>query len=304
MKSGFVTIIGRPNVGKSTLLNQVVSSSLSIVTPKAQTTRDCLQGILTTEKGQIVFVDTPGVHTVKAGGLNEYMVNEAKRALEAPSLVWYMIDPQSALEHELRVIECLVERIPHPTPIFLIINKSDLPQMNPTQEQEIYSTLTQKGYSTIHRMKISAKNKTGIDLLMEKTWDLIEEGPMYYPDPEVLSDRPLRYFVSEKIREHIFLELNQELPYSCAVEINEFKENQAIPKIEATIFVERDSQKGIVIGKNASMLKRIGQAARLDIEKMMEKKIFLGLKVKILKDWSKSPSSLKTLGYAPQEVHL
>jgi GTP-binding protein Era len=296
-KSGFVAIIGRPNVGKSTLLNEVMGSDLSIVTPKAQTTRKNIRGILTTEKGQIVFIDTPGIHAVRAGGLNEIMVKDAKHALDGASLIWYLIEQSSQLEHENKVIECLPRNIP----IFLIKNKTDLPNMNPHSSDKIRDALKNRGCIIAKIFEISAKSKTGVDPLMESTWQLMEEGERYYPDPEMLSDRPVRFFVAEKIREHLFMALSQELPYSCDIELTAFKEQKDMFRIEATIHVERDSQKGIVIGKNGSMLKSIGQASREDIEKMLDKKVFLGLKVKVSKDWSHNENYLRLKGHFSEE---
>jgi GTP-binding protein Era len=293
-KSGFVAIIGRPNVGKSTLLNHLLGSMLSIVTPKAQTTRERVLGILTEKEGQIVFVDTPGIHKAKEGGINEYMVREAREALhpEGDSLaaIWYLVDPKSGMEHEAPVVELIAaalsgrNNVVKKTPLFLIFNKSDL----------ISKSL---GVHVVQDIRISAVKGLGTKELLSSTWALLPEGPLYYEDPDQLSDRPTRFFVSEKIREQLLLCLGDELPYSCGVEIEKFDEKAKPPRIEATIFVERESQKGIVVGKGGAKIKEIGQNARKTIEAFLGEHVFLGLKVKLLKDWTRNVETLERMGY-------
>lgn len=302
-KAGFIAIIGRPNSGKSTLLNTVLKSEISIVTPKAQTTRDQVLGILTEEKqGQIVFIDTPGIHRAREGGLNQYMVRQASLALEAPHIVWYLVDPASGIDHEQAVIE-LLERARLEVPLFLLINKTDTPESwiplstREKLENAITAALTAKGIKLTKTFRISALKGTGIEDLLAESWNLIPENPPYYPDPDQLSDRPTRFFVAEKIREQLFHCLGEELPYACAVEITQFKEDSVPPRIEATIHVERDSQKGMVIGDRGHKIKEIGQAARQEIEKFLGQKIFLGLKVNLLKNWSKDAETLRKMGY-------
>lgn len=298
--SGFVAIVGRPNAGKSTLLNHVLGSVLSIVTPKAQTTRERVLGILTEKEGQMVFIDTPGIHKARAGGINEYMVGEAREALDAPSCVWYLVDPRSKLEHEMAVIELLK---PVEAPIFVIMNKSDLfgkvvPEAQVEQlEETLEKALLERKLNFQGFIHLTAQTGKGVPGLVEKTWGLMPEGPLYYEDPDQLSDRPTRFFVSEKIREQLFLCLGEELPYSCGVEIEKFDEKAKPLRIEALIYVERDSQKGMVVGKGGSKIKEIGTQARKTIEDFLGQKIFLGLRVKVLKDWTQDVAALERMGY-------
>lgn len=311
-KSGFVAIIGRPNSGKSTLLNAILGMELSIVTPKAQTTREKVLGILTEKEDQIVFLDTPGIHRAKEGGLNHYMVNEAKEALEAPHLIWYLVDPSSAIQHEIPVLDIL-EKAKSDAPVCLLINKVDLLGSKKMNEQalesfisQIHSEMDSRQIKRIDTLKISGLNKNGVRELLDQTWAQIPEGPLYYPDTEQVSDRPLRFFVAEKIRERLYYLLGEEVPYSCAVEIEKFDENAKPLRIEANIYVERDSQKGIVIGNGGKKIKEIGQTAREAIEEFLGQKIFLGLKVKVLRDWTQHSESLKRMGYnlPEQKKHL
>jgi GTP-binding protein Era len=300
MKSGFVAIVGRPNAGKSTLLNAVLGSRVSIVTPKAQTTRERVLGILTEENGQIVFVDTPGIHKAKKGGINEYMVDEARHALESPTLVWYLVDPRSGLEHEKAVLELLEASR---SPIFLLMTKSDLLKHEPQRAgasalaHAIESELKRRELPVMRTLTISAEKRFCVKELLSATWEQMPEGPMYYPDEDQISDRPMRFFVAEKIREQLFLKLGDELPYSCAVQIESFDEAAKPPRIEATIHVERDSQKGMVIGKAGTKIKEIGSSARREVEDFLGEKVFLGLRVKVLKDWTRDAEALKRMGY-------
>jgi len=291
--AGFVAIIGRPNSGKSTLLNAVLGTELSIVTRKAQTTRERVLGILSEKTAQIVFVDTPGIHQAKEGGINAYMVHEAAQALDGPSAIWYVVDPTSMLFHEEAVISLLKKTS---APIFLLINKLDWKE-NAIFEQELAKRLEELKFNVSAVLKISAKKKKGLTELMDATWKLIPESPFYYPDEDQLSDRPTKFFVAEKIREQLYLQLGEELPYSCAVQIESYKEDSVPPRIEAIIHVERDSQKGMVVGKGGSKIKDIGTAARATIEEFLGEKIFLGLKVAVLKEWTRDAEALKRMGY-------
>lgn len=302
MKSGYTSIIGRPNAGKSTLLNRVLNSEISIVTPKAQTTREKVLGILTEPKGQIVFIDTPGIHRAKEGGINSYMMAEAQAALDAPDCVWYIVDPKSGIEFEAPVLELLVKV---KVPVLVIINKMDL-KIPGTQQftldnfvSALMNALKEREIDVKEVFKLSALKDPAESLtpLLEATWSLLPEGPAFYPDDQQLSDRPVRFFVAEKIREQLLLHLGEELPYSCAVLIEKFEENLALPRIEAVIYVERDSQKGMVIGAGGKKIKAIGMAARTGIESFVGNKVFLGLQVKVLKDWSRDTQALKQLGY-------
>jgi GTP-binding protein Era len=302
-KSGIIAIAGRPNSGKSTLLNRVMSTELSIVSPKAQTTRERVLGILSEKEGQIVFIDTPGIHNAKDGGINEFMMNEVREALEGASAIWYLVDPSSAIYHESRVIELL--KAAGNVPVFLIFNKMDLnksdeaTQLNLVRfEEEIRQKAVESGLTVRSVHQISALKGKGVGELLAQTWSILPEGPALYPDEEQLSDRPVKFFVAEKIRQQLLRQLGEEVPYSCAVKVETFKENVKPVRIEASIFVERDSQKSIVIGAAGSKIKAIGTAARGDIEEFLDQKIFLGLQVKVLKDWSRDKNRLKDLGYA------
>ena len=306
LKAGFIAIVGRPNSGKSTLLNAVMDSEISIVTPKAQTTRDQVVGILSqADVGQIVFIDTPGIHKAREGGLNQYMVNQAIAALESPHVIWYLVDPSSALEHEQPVIDLIARAVSgHSIPVFLLMNKIDFAESKKIPasrlegtEKDITQALKDKNVDVRAAFKISGLTKAGLPDLLAQSWALMPESPPYYPDQEQLSDRPTRFFVSEKIREQLYRNLGEEIPYSCAVEINKFDENPKLPRIEATIHVERESQKGMVIGGKGSKIKEIGQAARVEIEKFLGQKIFLGLKVDLLKNWSQNADALRKMGY-------
>lgn len=299
--AGFVAIVGRPNAGKSTLLNAVLGTKLSIVTPKAQTTRERVLGILTEEnKRQIVFIDTPGIHKAKPGGINEFMVNEAKTALEGPSVVWYLIDPSSALEHEMTVIDLLAAA--PGSEIFVLFNKVDLKgymftgEMFETIQVTVMAELEKRGLK-VRPFKISAEKEKGVSELLAETWKLIPEHPFFYPDEDQMSDRPTRFFVAEKVREQLFRCLGDELPYSCAVEISSFDEDSKPPRIEAVIHVERDSQKGMVIGKAGAKIKEIGTNARSEVEEFLGHKVYLGLKVDVIKDWTKDAKAMKKMGY-------
>jgi len=317
-KSGFIAIIGRPNAGKSTLLNSVLGSKISIVTPKAQTTRERVLGILTEEnQGQIIFIDTPGIHKAKEGGLNAYMVQEAREAIEAPHAIWYVIDPSSLIEgvkHESTVIGLLAEAYKkfesqNRPSLFVLINKLDRLGKSAKEKiagplEELKSLFQDQNIPVQQILWISALETSGVAQLLEESWSQLPEGPLYYPDTEQLSDRPARFFVAEKIREQLFMKLGEEIPYSCAVEINKFEEPQVknLTRIEATIYVERDSQKGMVVGKGGKKIKEIGQAARMEIESFLGGPVFLGLQVKVLKEWSRDAESLKKMGYfLPQD---
>jgi GTP-binding protein Era len=299
-KAGMVAIIGRPNAGKSTLMNRVIGSRLSIVTRKAQTTREMVRGILTEEeKGQMVFLDTPGIHRAKRGGINESMVFAAAQALEAPDAVWYLVDPQSAPEHEKLVLEAL-QKAPRGCPIFVILTKADLQKdAEPSVVgDQVAKELKSLGFERVETIKLSARRNKGVSELLEKTWETLPIGHALYPDPDQLSDRPVRFFVAEMVREQVFRCLGDELPYSCAVRVENFEDGPKLVRIEAEIVVERDSQKGMVIGKGGQKIKEIGAAARAEIQKWLDKKVFLQTRLKVQKNWTKNPSVLEDMGYA------
>ncbi len=297
-KSGWVAIIGRPNVGKSTLLNQILGTELSIVTPKPQTTRNKIRGILTESQGQIVFVDTPGIHRAKKNGFNEWMVEQAESAISSNEVTWYLVDPTSAISHE----EIILDRLRQvKTRLFLIANKLDLVKKHQIEKKlesflgHLSSYAQKNGFSLDPIFKISAHTQEGVAELMRATWKHLPEGPLFFEDEDQISDRPVRFFVGEFIREQLFLQLGEEIPYSCAVETTCFNEKVKPTRIEATILVERESQKGMVIGHGGSKIKSIGQKAREKTESFLGEKIFLGLKVKVLKDWTKNKEKLKRL---------
>lgn len=312
-RSGFVALIGRPNAGKSTLLNRVIQQELSIVSPKAQTTRQRVRGILTDEsRGQMVFVDTPGIHRAHAKSMNAWMIEEAARGVEDCQLIWYLVDPSSSLVHEQRVLDFLIETAPKRScPLFLIWNKQDLLRSSTLEGETTFQTalalkLESLQPSLVSSFSISALRGTGVMSLLKASWDILPEGPLYYPEVDQLSDHPLRFFVAEKIREQLFACLGEEVPYSCAVQIHRFQEpasspNQKLWRIEATVFVERDSQKALVIGEGGKKIKEIGQKARLQIQPLLElapgHQVFLGLTVKVLKNWTRDPEQLERLGY-------
>lgn len=299
-RAGFVAIVGRPNSGKSTLLNRVVGTELSIATPKAQTTRENVRGIWSEPRGQIVFLDTPGLHRAKPGGINERLIAEATRALEDPDLVWYLVDPASALHHEEAVLEKLMRAR---SPIFILLNKCDQPAIPPAGKplEDLLLAALEQGRGPdappTKLFRISALDGTGVPELVNATWDAMPEGHAYYPDPEQLSDKPLRFFAAEKIREQLFLLLDEEVPYSCAVRIESFEEMKRPLRIEARIVVERDSQKAMVIGKAGAMIKEIGSAARVGIEALVGEKVHLALKVETWKNWTRDAHALESFGF-------
>ncbi len=293
-------------------MNRVVGARLSIVTPKAQTTRERVLGILTVPQGQIVFCDTPGIHKAKDGGINAYMMQEVRDGLEGVDAVWYIVDPASATKFEQPVLETLAKALgaspdkePSEKPsIFVLFNKSDLKheKFSAPAVEMFMGELTKAAAAlglrfTGDPVRISARDGKGVDELLKATWATLSHGPFLYPDEEQLSDRPTRFFVGEMIREQLFLTLGEEVPYSCAVEIEKFEENKKPPRIEAVIHVERDSQKGMVVGKGGAKIKEIGQGAREAIEEFLGVQVFLGLRVKVLKEWSRDAEALKRLGY-------
>ena len=289
-KSGFVSIIGRPNVGKSTLLNAILGEKIAIVSPKPQTTRNSIRGIKNMEDAQIIFLDTPGIHSDK-GYLNEFMIKEAISAIEDVDVIVYLIEPAKTLEKDDPLIIDNLRRIK--SPVILGINKTDI-----TRKDNILPLINE--YSKLYPFKeiipISATRGEGIETLVKIVAKLLPEGPKYFPE-DILTDIPERFIVAEIIREKIFKLTRQEIPYSTAVVIDAFKEKPKLVSISATINVERDSQKGIIIGKGGKMLKEIGTLARIDIEKLLGAKVYLELFVKVEKDWTKDKKLLKEFGY-------
>jgi GTPase len=290
MKFGFVAIIGRPNTGKSTLLNRLVGQKLAIVTPKPQTTRDPIRGILTTADAQIVFIDTPGLHTPR-DFLGRYMVRGARRSFGEADLVYLMVEPARVSDEDREAIALLRDC---KAPVFLLINKVDT-----VPRQEILPVID--SYRQLLPFKeiipISALGGENVELLLAKTLEQLPEGEKIFPD-DLLSDQPTRFAVGEMIREKVFSFTHQEIPYGTAVRMEGMEErDDGIVVVRATIIAERESQKGILVGKGGSMIKRIGSAARRDIEAFLGKKIFLDLRVKVIKDWKKDELRIKKLGY-------
>jgi GTP-binding protein Era len=288
-KAGFVNIVGSPNVGKSTLMNRMVGEKLSIVTAKAQTTRHRIHGIVNTDDYQIVFSDTPGVVNASYK-LHEAMMSFVESSLQDADILLFITD---IFEDEMNHKETL-ERIARlQIPVLCLINKIDLGQQEKVFERIDYWK-NKLPNAEVHL--VSALHNFNIDLIWQRILALVPESPPYF-DKEDISDRPIRFFVSEIIREKIFLLCKKEIPYSCQVEIEEYKEEEAITSIRALIIVERSTQKGIIIGAQGEMLKRIGHDARIDIEQFIGKKVFLQTFVKVDKDWRKTEGKLKKYGY-------
>lgn len=292
-KSGFVAIIGRPNVGKSTLLNQIIGQKIVITSSKPQTTRRRLKGIYTSEKGQIIFVDTPGVHK-PLNKLGEFLSEEAKAAVPDADLILFVVD---GTEHagfgDRWIAENLLKT---DIPIILIFNKVDQIKELETRDElaESYRSLFREKKVPI--IKISAKTGRNKDDLIKNIYRKLPPGPRYYEEDEV-TDQNVKSITAETIREKVIRNTKEEVPHSIAVAIESFEEKEAIVNVSAIIFTEHDSQKGIIIGDKGSMLKQIGTDARKDIEKIVEKKVFLELYVKVKKNWRKNPSALKQFGY-------
>ncbi len=291
MKSGFVSIIGRPNVGKSTLINTIIGEKIAIVSDKPQTTRTRIQGVHTCEEGQIIFVDTPGMHKPRHL-LGEYMMDISTRSLDEVDVVYYMTDVTRPFGGGEQYILDQLANVK--VPIFLIVNKIDLAsEENIKQFMEPF--LNQMHFAEI--IPISAAGGKNLDLLLEKTFTALPEGPLYYPEEE-FTDQTVSFLVSEIIREKALTLTRDEVPHSLAVEIEEYKQqSETKVYIRASINTERDSQKGIIIGKNGQMLKKIGEQARLDIEKMLDCSVYLDLWVKVRKNWRDNEKNLNQLGY-------
>jgi GTP-binding protein Era len=288
-KSGFVNIVGSPNVGKSTLMNRLVGEKLSIVTSKAQTTRHRILGIVNDENHQIVFSDTPGVVNA-AYKMHEIMMDYVNASLKDADVLLFITD---TLESEMNHKETLEKIKKIKVPVLCLINKIDLSNQEKLTERVLY---WQEQLPNAIIFPISALHDFNIDQVWSRILELIPENPPYY-DKEEISDRPMRFFVSEIIREKIFLHCQKEIPYSCQIEIEEYKEEGLMTKIRALIIVERDSQRGIIIGKGGEMLKRIGKEARIEIEKFTGTKVYLENYFKVDKDWRSTEAKLKRYGY-------
>ena len=288
-KAGFVNIVGSPNVGKSTLMNRLLGEKLSIVTSKAQTTRHRILGIVNDENYQIVFSDTPGVVN-SAYKMHDAMMGYVNTALQDADILIFITD---IFENDMNHEETLLKIQKLNIPVICLINKIDLGDQEKVMERITY---WQERLPDAYVFLMSALHGFNIDLLWDKIHQLLPESPAYF-DKDSISDRPMRFFVSEIIREKTFIHCQKEVPYSCHIEVEEYIEEPNIIKMRALIIVERDSQKGIIIGKGGIMLKRIGREARIEIEKFVGQKVFLETYVKVDKDWRSTDNKLKRYGY-------
>lgn len=290
-KSGFVAVVGRPNVGKSTLLNALLGEKVAIVSNKPQTTRNTIQCVLTLEGAQIVFLDTPGLHK-PLHKLGEYMVKSAFRALEDVDLVLWLVEMgrwDKVDEYLLAELQDVAQ------PIILIANKADKIDLQ-RQEQFLDEMAAKRDFAAI--LGVSAQEGINLSVLVQTIVDRLEVGPQYYPE-DWLTDHPERFVIAEFVREELLKRTEEEIPHSIAVDVDEIKEDSSrnLMRIRATIYVERDSQKGIVIGKQGRLLKEVGTAARLQIEGLLGIQVYLDLWVKVKKDWRNKPGALKEFGY-------
>lgn len=288
-KAGFVNIIGNPNVGKSTLMNAFVGEKLSIITSKAQTTRHRILGIVNGDDFQMVYSDTPGILKPNYK-LQQSMMRFVDSALSDADIILYVTDVVESFDKNREYLDKVKKSN---TPVLLLINKIDLTQQEKLEEL-VALWKTEIPHAEI--FPVSAIKKFNIDAVLKRILELLPVSPPYFPKDE-LTDKTERFFVQEIIREKIFFNYQKEIPYSCEVNVEEFKEEAAIIRIRALIFVARDSQKGIIIGHKGSALKKTGTAARIDIEAFFEKKVFLELHVKVLKDWRDKEQNLKYFGY-------
>jgi GTP-binding protein Era len=291
-RSGYVALLGAANVGKSTLLNQLLQEKISITSPKAQTTRNRILGIVTRADCQMVFIDTPGIHRAK-DQFNEILMRTALSTLQEVDAICFLIE---AGETDAEINQFALQFLDQvTTPVLLVINKIDL-----VRKAELLPVIER--YRHLREFQaivpVSALQRDGLEVLLQEVAGLLPEGPRYFPEDH-LTDQPERFLVAELIREKVFYLAHQEVPYAVAVTVERFTEIQESERIEieATIHVERDSQKAIVIGKNGQMLKHIGQQARRDIERLLGCHIFLGLFVRVQKNWRKDPRALARFGF-------
>lgn len=296
MKSGFAAIIGRPNVGKSTLLNKILGQKIVIATDKAQTTRKRIKGILTDDNGQVVFIDTPGVHK-PLNKLGEFLLDEAKVAVPDADVILFLVDgSEPAGKGDKWIAENILKT---EIPVIIVMNKVDKIKDSGKIESNLltYKTLFDKNLSVV---KISAKTGRNIDTLIKNIFRKLPEGDLLYPE-DVVTEETMRDVAEEIVREKILLNTSDEIPHSVAVKIESYVETDEIDRIYATVYCETKSQKGILIGKGGSMLKKIGMEARQELEKIVDKKVFLGLEVKVEKDWRKKEKTLKNFGYEQEK---
>ena len=287
--SGFVTIVGRPNVGKSTLLNSMVGEKIAIVSDKPQTTRNRIMGVVTGEDWQMVFLDTPGIHNPR-NRLGNYMMQSVRDAMDGMDCIVTMVDVTQIGNHDRKIAE---EMAAKSVPALLVFNKIDL-----IPHEKLLELLAEfKALPYKAMIPVSAKTGDGLDDLKREIVNILPEGPKYFPD-DIMTDQPERLIVAEMIREKALLHLRDEVPHGIGVEILGItKESETLTEIHATIYCERDAHKGIIIGKHGSMLQTIGSEARTDIEKLMNTHINLKLWVKVREDWRNRIDDLRTLGY-------
>ena len=293
-KSGFVTLIGRPNVGKSTLMNYLIGQKIAITSNKPQTTRNRIQTVLTTEEGQIIFVDTPGIHKAK-NKLGEYMVNVTERTLNEVDAVLWLVEPTTFIGAGEKHIADQLKKVT--TPVILVINKVDS-----VKKEEVLASIAayQDIYDFAAIVPVSARSGENTKELLKVVYQYLPYGPQFY-DEDTITDQPERQIVAELIREKALHCLNEEIPHGIAVVIDSMKKKGKVMHIDATIICERDSHKGIIIGKQGSMLKKIGSTARYEIEKMLDMQANLKLWVKVKKDWRDSDFLVKNFGYREDE---
>ena len=293
-KSGFVTLIGRPNVGKSTLMNYLIGQKIAITSNKPQTTRNRIQTVLTTEEGQVVFVDTPGIHKAK-NKLGEYMVNVAERTLNEVDVVMWLVEPTTFIGAGEQHIASQLKKVQ--TPVILVINKIDS-----VKPEEVLASISayKDLYEFAEIVPVSARNGNNTEELLKVIMKYLPYGPQFY-DEDTVTDQPERQIVAEIIREKALHSLNEEIPHGIAVAIDQMKMRNKVMHIDATIICERDSHKGIIIGKQGNMLKKIGSTARFEIERMLECKVNLKLWVKVKKDWREREFLMKNFGYREEE---
>ena len=296
-KSGFVTLIGRPNVGKSTLMNHLIGQKIAITSQKPQTTRNRIQTVYTDERGQIIFLDTPGIHKAK-NKLGEYMVNVAENTLKEVDVILWLVEPTTFIGAGERHIAEQLSKIK--TPVILVINKIDTVK----SKEEILTFIA--AYKDILNfaeiIPVSALKEMNIEDVKSSIFKYLPAGPQFY-DEDTVTDQPMRQIAAELIREKALRMLDDEIPHGIAVVIDQMKERpNGIIDVDATIVCERDSHKGIIIGKGGSMLKRIGTAARMEIENLMDTKVNLKLWVKVRREWRDSDMYMKNYGYNPKEI--
>lgn len=292
-KCGYAVVLARPNVGKSTLVNFITGQKIAITTNTAQTTRKQIKGILTEDDAQIVFIDTPGVHK-PLNKLGEYLHEQSTGAIDDSDVILFLVDiTEKAGKGDIWIVENCIKK--SKKPVIIVANKIDLIKDEGKKEANIisYKTLFDENLPII---KVSAKTGKNIPKLIETIKNYLPKSPKLYPD-DIITDQNMRMIASEVIREKIILNTKDEIPHSVAVLIDEYKTENDIDKIKATIFVSADSQKGIIIGKKGSMLKKIGTDSRLELEEIIEGKVFLELFVKVKKNWQKDKTALKLLGY-------